>query len=95
MEPYCSVPATEAISVLAPGDAVTAEPELAFPGHMRPAGLVKPQVDEAEILAIERPEKAPWTYYLLRLLGSADLQVQSAGGHSRGFEQTAAYLRRR
>jgi uncharacterized protein len=29
---------------------------------------VKPQFDEADVLAIERPDKALWTYYLLCLL---------------------------
>jgi uncharacterized protein len=35
---------------------------------MRLAGLVKTQFDEAAILAIERPDPALWTYYLLRLV---------------------------
>ena len=32
------------------------------------AGDVKPQLGEAGILSIERPDKALWTYYLLRCL---------------------------
>jgi membrane protein YdbS with pleckstrin-like domain len=35
---------------------------------MRPADGVKPQFDEAAILALERPDRALWTYYLLKLL---------------------------
>jgi hypothetical protein len=29
---------------------------------------VKPQFDEAAILALERPDRALWMYYLLKLL---------------------------
>jgi uncharacterized protein len=35
---------------------------------MKPADSMRPPLNEAEILAIERPDKALWTYYLLRLL---------------------------
>lgn len=35
---------------------------------MGPAGRVNPRFDEAAILGLERPDKALWTYYLLKLL---------------------------
>jgi uncharacterized protein len=41
---------------------------LAFRAGIGLTTEVKPQINEAEILALERPDKALWTFYLLRLL---------------------------
>jgi membrane protein YdbS with pleckstrin-like domain len=41
---------------------------LAFRAALRLVRAMKPPVDDAAILAIERPGKALWTYYLLRCL---------------------------
>lgn len=49
-----------------PGDARADDTtKLDFLNWLGLAGAVKPPVDEAAILAIERPHKALWTYYLL------------------------------
>ena len=42
--------------------------EIAYPTWFALTGNVKPQVNEADILSIERPDHALWTYYALRCL---------------------------